>query len=818
MILRILLTLLILTYSPGVLPIPQCFKISKDVTRCESIKAFNGSSKVLVVGDCPNLMALDKTIDFGPWPIVTNVTFDCVVDDFPWSFTDIFPNVRYIHFNECNLTTLPWQSVYAETLKYVDISGCPMECSCQNQWMKADASFERLKEPFSLKKCLPDCDTGHISINHSIIIGNAGENITIHSDIEDQFTNRTFKKPYFEWAYAKIRHNYQERISQRSADLVITNLSREDMGLIGVKCWHCVDYLTTTVELRVNLPVKVEFVEKTKGDTDFLVVQGYPLENISLAITRYLPQVQSNYTETNIVDTENDAVFFSSLIVRPEKRSIFYQRTYRIFTKDIADGDHLSGDLKFEVCTNGHCDSVEKHVAHLGVINGTYAEYWELPYKQEIQITFFILLFIALVFSICFSIYYRQQLIVYFSERIMSFRKRISLAQDLRSRRASHETEETLLRDEIFSLSSEYTNTTITFIDIGTVEIHEMIGKGNFGKVYLGSWEHTGPRSVAVKIIKSVDDGVEKEARILQDLEHKNIVKLYGITHNKFNLLLVFELMNQGDLKSYLQKRVPANCGYLQFPPPLVHDELKWIIKEITAGLVYLVERQLVHRDLAARNCLVSGDSDMKAANHRQRPPITVKISDFGMSRRVYDDHEYYTMANRGALPIRWLPPEAVVTHKFTYMTDIWALGVTMWEILEYGAQPFDELSNLEVSTCRIAGIGMKPQKPDRCPADLYALMEKCWHQDPAKRITALEILDDPIFDNVRAGLPYEPAPEESVVSTYRSNINRFQDETPANGNANGHILANGNGHIHPQPNGNAFAHDNNEFVEMQEL
>ncbi|CAL2050962.1 unnamed protein product [Caenorhabditis brenneri] len=818
MILRILLTLLILTYSPGVLPIPQCSKTSKDVTRCESIMAFNGSSKVLVVGDCPNLMALDKTVDFGPWPSVTNVTFDCVVDDFPWAFTDIFPNVRYIHFNECNLTTLPWQSVYAETLKYVDISGCPMECSCQNQWMKADASFERLKEPLSLKKCLPDCDTGHISINHTIIIGNAGENITIHSDIEDQFTNRTFKKPYFEWAYAKIRHNYQERISQRSADLVITNLSREDMGLIGVKCWHCVDYLTTTVELRVNLPVKVEFVEKTKGDTDFLVVQGYPLENISLAITRYLPQVQSNYTETNIVDTENDAVFFSSLIVRPEKRSIFYQRTYRIFTKDIADGDHLSGDLKFEVCTNGHCDSVEKHVAHLGVINGTYAEYWELPYKQEIQITFFILLFIALVFSICFSIYYRQQLIVYFSERIMSFRKRISLAQDLRSRRASHETEETLLRDEIFSLSSEYTNTTITFIDIGTVEIHEMIGKGNFGKVYLGSWEHTGPRSVAVKIIKSVDDGVEKEARILQDLEHKNIVKLYGITHNKFNLLLVFELMNQGDLKSYLQKRVPANCGYLQFPPPLVHDELKWIIKEITAGLVYLVERQLVHRDLAARNCLVSGDSDMKAANHRQRPPITVKISDFGMSRRVYDDHEYYTMANRGALPIRWLPPEAVVTHKFTYMTDIWALGVTMWEILEYGAQPFDELSNLEVSTCRIAGIGMKPQKPDRCPADLYALMEKCWHQDPAKRITALEILDDPIFDNVRAGLPYEPAPEESVVSTYRSNINRFQDGTPANGNANGHLLANGNGHIHPQSNGNAFAHDNNEFVEMQEL
>uniref|UniRef100_A0A1I7URT3 Protein kinase domain-containing protein n=1 Tax=Caenorhabditis tropicalis TaxID=1561998 RepID=A0A1I7URT3_9PELO len=773
MILRILLTLLILTYSPGVHS--QCIKVSRDVTKCNTLQSFNGSTKVIIVRDCPNLAALDDIMEFGPFHTVTNVTFDCVVNDFPWDFTNFFPNIRYIHFNMCNLTTLPWQSVYAETLRYVDISGCPMECSCQNQWMKADGSFERLKEPLTFKKCIPDCDPGRIAINQTIIIGDSGENVTIHSDIHDKFTNRTFDKPYFEWAYAKIRHNYEERVGESSADLVITNLSREDMGLIGVRCWHCVNYLTTTVELRVNLPVKVEFVEKTRGDTDFLVVQGYPIENISLSITR----VQSNYTETNIVDTENDAIFFSSLIVRPEKRNIFYQRTYRIFTKDIADGDHLSGDLRFQVCTNGNCDSVEKHVSHLGLINGTLDDYiiMEYPYRHEIQITIFLLIICVIIILIALCLYFRKKLQSYMREKILIFRKRISLAQDLHSRRASHETEETLLRlEERVSLASDYTNMTIQFIEMGEIEIHEMLGKGHFGQVYLGSWERTGPRSVAVKNIVRVDDATEKEARVLQDLDHPNIVKLYGMTRNNFNLLLVFEHMNHGDLKSYLQKRAPSQSEYLQYPPPLVVDELKWIIKEITLGVVYLVDRQIVHRDLAARNCLVSGESDMKASNHLQRPPIKVKISDFGMSRKLYDDKECYQMDSMAPLPVRWLPPEAAVSHRFTYMSDIWALGVTMWECLSYGKQPFDGLTNFEVSSFTIAG--MRPLKPERCPQDMYDLMQECWHTDPAKRITAIQILDKSTFDKIRGGLPYEPAQEVTLVDSYRTNINRYNAGT----------------------------------------
>lgn len=102
-----------------------------------------------------------------------------------------------------------------------------------------------------------------------------------------------------------------------------------------------------------------------------------------LLIEIFNVQMQSNYSETNFVGREKDAIFFSSLVVRMEKRynsncyplpqcfsfsPLFYQKTYRVFTKDAAEGDHLSGDLRFEVCTNGSCDAIEKHVSHLGLI------------------------------------------------------------------------------------------------------------------------------------------------------------------------------------------------------------------------------------------------------------------------------------------------------------------------------------------------------------------------------------------------------------------------------------------------------------------
>nr|pir hypothetical protein C48C5.2 - Caenorhabditis elegans [Caenorhabditis elegans] len=223
--------------------------------------------------------------------------------------------------------------------------------------------------------------------------------------------------PYFDWAFSKHPHKHEEIIAEKGADLMITNLKREDMGVIGVKCWHCLDFLVGKIELRANYPVKVAFVDKTRLDTDFLVVTGYPIDNISMAITK----MQSNYSETNFVGREKDAIFFSSLVVRMEKRPLFYQKTYRVFTKDAAEGDHLSGDLRFEVCTNGSCDAIEKHVSHLGLINGTIDDFIivEYPYKQEIQIVVFLIVICLLIVVSALAFYHRLKLQSFLREKVL---------------------------------------------------------------------------------------------------------------------------------------------------------------------------------------------------------------------------------------------------------------------------------------------------------------------------------------------------------------------------------------------------------------
>uniref|UniRef100_A0A915LII5 Protein kinase domain-containing protein n=1 Tax=Meloidogyne javanica TaxID=6303 RepID=A0A915LII5_MELJA len=304
------------------------------------------------------------------------------------------------------------------------------------------------------------------------------------------------------------------------------------------------------------------------------------------------------------------------------------------------------------------------------------------------------------------------------------------------------------------------------------LQLNECIGKGAFGEVYIAKWrykkllstktieeneeenhpmislkENTNKnifeeKKVAIKMLINIqiDAEMEREAALLANLEHPNVLKMFGVAQWKGQVALVLELMSLGDLRNYLYNRKPCCTSYTQFPPPLINDELIDICIQITEGLCYLAGQQIVHRDLAARNCLVSGESDMRCCSAAFRPPICVKIGDFGMSRRLYASADYYKMQDRRkALPVRWMAPECLSNGKFTSQSDIWSLGVLFFEIFSFGSKPFDPLKDDEVIIAVLSG--MRPKVPEKCKPELAELMKECWHRNPQKRLSVVEVL-----------------------------------------------------------------------------
>jgi len=257
------------------------------------------------------------------------------------------------------------------------------------------------------------------------------------------------------------------------------------------------------------------------------------------------------------------------------------------------------------------------------------------------------------------------------------------------------------------------------------------LGQGNYGKVIKGEARniHPGQSStlVATKILKvgsssAATSNFMKEALIMNQFDHPNILKLLGVCFDKEPLYIIFEYMNLGDLNNYLR-----STSVSASPPSsnLTIQQLVNMAVNIAAGLEYLAVRHFVHRDLATRNCLINEQ-------------LFVKIADFGLSKDVYS-RDYYRLGDKSVLPIRWMPPEAILYCKFSTQSDIWSFGIVLWEIFAGGAQPYYTLSNKEIVDYVIHKKN-RLQCPSGCPTELYNLMVSCWISNPKKRPTASQV------------------------------------------------------------------------------
>uniref|UniRef100_UPI0037E79F32 tyrosine-protein kinase receptor TYRO3 n=1 Tax=Semicossyphus pulcher TaxID=241346 RepID=UPI0037E79F32 len=262
-----------------------------------------------------------------------------------------------------------------------------------------------------------------------------------------------------------------------------------------------------------------------------------------------------------------------------------------------------------------------------------------------------------------------------------------------------------------------------------------MLGKGEFGSVreaFLKT-EDLSVQKVAVKVLKSditSSGDIEqclKEAAYMKDFHHPNVIQLIGVSlHRRPGQrlpipMVVLPFMKHGDLHTFL---LLSRLG--ESPFDLSLQTLLRFMLDISRGMEYLSSRNIIHRDLAARNCML--DENM-----------AVCVADFGLSKKIYSG-DYYRQGSVSKLPVKWIALESLADNVYTTQSDVWAFGVTMWEVMTRGQTPYPGVENSEIYEFLIKGERLK--RPADCRDDIYDIMHSCWSPVPKCRPSFKHLVD----------------------------------------------------------------------------
>lgn len=253
-------------------------------------------------------------------------------------------------------------------------------------------------------------------------------------------------------------------------------------------------------------------------------------------------------------------------------------------------------------------------------------------------------------------------------------------------------------------------------IDLRLLKVGDQIATGSCGDlfhgVYLGE-------DVAVKIIKSehlnsaLENEFEMEVAILRRVHHRNVVRFIGASTKPPLLCIVTEFMPGGSLYDHLHK----NHNKLE-----LSQLLKCAI-DVSKGMEYLHENNIIHRDLKTANLLMDSHN-------------VVKVADFGVARFLNQGGAM--TAETGTY--RWMAPEVINHQPYDQKADVFSFSIVLWELLT-AKVPYDTMTPLQAAL----GVrqGLRPELPDNAHPKLLELMQKCWEANPTKRPSFTEITND---------------------------------------------------------------------------
>uniref|UniRef100_A0A674MFE4 Tyrosine-protein kinase RYK n=1 Tax=Takifugu rubripes TaxID=31033 RepID=A0A674MFE4_TAKRU len=257
------------------------------------------------------------------------------------------------------------------------------------------------------------------------------------------------------------------------------------------------------------------------------------------------------------------------------------------------------------------------------------------------------------------------------------------------------------------------------------VTLRDVLHEGTFGQIFQGALlDEKDPSKEKQVFVKTVKDHASEvqitmmltESCKLRGLHHRNLLPINHVcTEDGEKPMVLLPFMAWGNLKLFLRQCKLAEANN---PQSISQQDLVYMAIQIACGMSYLSRREVIHKDLAARNCVI--DDNMQ-----------VKITDNALARDLFP-MDYHCLGDNENRPVRWMALESLLNNDFSSLSDVWAFGVTLWELMTLGQTPYVDIDPFEMSA--YLKDGYRIAQPINCPDELFAVMACCWALDPEER------------------------------------------------------------------------------------
>ncbi|HKI54781.1 MAG TPA: serine/threonine-protein kinase, partial [Anaerolineales bacterium] len=228
---------------------------------------------------------------------------------------------------------------------------------------------------------------------------------------------------------------------------------------------------------------------------------------------------------------------------------------------------------------------------------------------------------------------------------------------------------------------------------ISNVRIDKYLARGGMAEVYLGT-HLTLDRPVAVKVLHSYIEEepdllmrFQREAKVVAGLRHPNIVQIYDFNAIDGHPYIVMEYLKGPPLRNYLRNLHNRNERI-----PTV--QIARILKTLTDSLDYAHEQGVIHRDIKPGNIMLHGKTDEIPLDKPLSNDVEAILTDFGLVRIANTASQ--TASGMVSGTPAYMSPEQARGDQIDYRTDIYSLGVVLYEMLA-GKVPFDGDSTLPI-------------------------------------------------------------------------------------------------------------------------